>query len=201
MTVATEPRTLPFENGDMMSREEFHRLYSECPGLERVELIEGVVFLPSPIRFQGHTREQGLMFRWLADYADLHDGVVASLPTSVLLDDVNEPEPDVVLFRDGPGAFKDGYLAKAPELIVEIAASSASRDLHQKKDAYERNGVREYIVWRTRDEAIDWFRLVNGSYVLVAPGADEEIESVEFPGLRLDIRRMLAAVAEPGSSA
>jgi Uma2 family endonuclease len=115
----TRPR---LENGDVMTREEFHRLYSQCEGLERVELIEGVVYMPSPIRIEGHAREQKLMTRWLEAYEELHDGVEAMTPGSVLLDDDNEPEPDVMLYRLRPGRFEDGYLNGAPELVVEIAA-------------------------------------------------------------------------------
>ncbi len=39
------------ENGAVMTREEFHRLYAECEGYERVELIEGIVYMPSPIKW------------------------------------------------------------------------------------------------------------------------------------------------------
>lgn len=184
----TRPR---LENGDVMRREEFHRLYSECEELERVELIEGVVYMPSPIRVEGHAREQGLMLRWLQGYVDLHEGIEAVGPGSVLLDDLNEPEPDVMLYRLRPGRFEDGYLLGAPELAVEIAASSKSRDLHQKKQAYERNGVLEYIVWRTDDGVIDWFELREGAYVRRAPDATGVIESREFPGLRLAVNSML----------
>lgn len=183
--------SLPFENGDVMSREQFHRLYSACEGLERVELIEGVVYLPSPIRVKGHAEEQMLVLEWLAAYAAGKPSLRVSPPGSVFLDDDNEPEPDAMLYRETPDSYRDGYLAKAPELIVEIAATSAARDLHQKKAAYERNGVREYIVWRTRDEAIDWFRLIDGQYVMVEAGADRIIASAEFPGLRMDVAAML----------
>ena len=174
-----------------MTRQEFHRLYSECEELERVELIEGVVYMPSPIRFEGHAREQGLMLDWLSDYASRHPDVQYSPPGSVLLDDQNEPEPDAMLFRMSPGRIDDGYISGAPELVVEIAASSKSRDLHQKKRAYERNGVLEYIVWRTDDGAIDWFELRDGGYVARTPDGAGVIESREFPGLRLAVRSML----------
>lgn len=192
MTTAAATRNLPFDNGDNLSRAEFHRLYSACEGLEHVELIEGVVYLPSPTRFRGHSREQLLVLVWLDTYASKHSGLEASSPTSILLDDDNEPEPDAVLFREREDTYQDDYLAVAPELIVEIAASSAARDLHQKKAAYERNGVKEYVVWRTRDNAIDWFRLVDGHYQVVAPDAHGIIESAEFPSLRLDVPAMLA---------
>jgi Uma2 family endonuclease len=180
------------ENGDVMSREEFHRLYSECEELERVELIEGVVYMPSPIRFEGHAEEQALVMEWLAAYAARHSDVRWSPPGSVLLDDQNEPEPDAMLFRMRPNRLDDGYVLGAPELVVEIAASSKSRDLHQKKRAYERNGVLDYIVWRTEDGAIDWFDLRDGKYAERTPDADGVIESREFPGLRLPVKEMLA---------
>lgn len=183
---------MELENGAVMSRAEFHALYSECEGLERVELIEGVVYMPSPIRILGHSREQGLVLDWLSAYASEHPGVEHSPPGSVLLDDKNEPEPDAMLFRVTADRFEDGYMKGAPELVVEIAASSKSRDLHQKKRAYERNGVREYIVWRTVDKGIDWFQLRDGAYVTREPDADGLIASEVFPGLRLDVLAMLA---------
>jgi len=40
---------------------------------------------------------------------------------------------------------QDDYIEGAPELIVEIAASSAAYDLHDKQEAYRRNGVQEYL--------------------------------------------------------
>lgn len=184
--------TARLENGDVMSRREFHRLYSECEGLERVELIEGVVYMPSPIRIEGHAREQALMLMWLFAYTARHPDIECSPPGSVLLDDENEPEPDAMLYRLRPGRFDDGYLLGAPELVVEIAASSKSRDLHQKKRAYERNGVLEYIVWRTEDGVIDWFELRDGKYAGRLPSADGIIESRHFSGLRLAVNAMLA---------
>ncbi len=180
------------ENGDVMSRAEFHRRYSACPDLHRVELIEGVVYMPSPTRILGHADEQGLALDWLSAYAAAHPGVKHSPPGSIFLDDHNQPEPDAMLYRVTPDRYEDGYLAGAPELVVEIAASSASRDLHQKKAAYERNGVQEYIVWRTLDGAIDWFQLRDGRYERRDPGAEGIIASEVFPGLRLDVAAMLA---------
>jgi Uma2 family endonuclease len=176
-----------------MSRERFHALYRAGEGLERIELIEGVVFLPSPIKVQGHGHEHGLMIEWLSAYAARNPGrAVWSPPVTLLLDDDNEPEPDALLYRPDGARFRDGFLATPPELIVEIAASSVSRDLHQKKRAYQRNGVREYIVWRTLDRQIDWFQLRDGAYVQRAPDADGLIAGETFPGLRLDVAAMLA---------
>lgn len=188
-----------------MGREEFHRLFEDCEELERVELIEGVVYMPSPVKIEQHGRQSSLMFLWLGAYQVLHEGEVEAIDGgSVLLDERNEPIPDAMLYRLRPGRFEDGYLNGAPELIVEVANSSVSRDLHQKKEAYRRNGVLEYIVWRVKDGVIDWFQLRGGEYVLRSPDADGVIESEAFPGLRLDapaalandLKRVLAAVRE-----
>jgi Uma2 family endonuclease len=187
-TVAT--RTV-LENGAVMSRAEFHELYEQCEDLHRVELIEGVVFMPSPIMILGHADEQGLMLDWLSAYAALHPGVKHSPPGTVLMDDENEPEPDAMLYRVTANRYKGGYLDGAPELIVEIANSSKSRDMHQKKEAYRRNGVLEYIVWRVRDEAIDWFHLRDGEYERRTPDAEGVVESEVFPGLRLHVAAAL----------
>lgn len=180
------------ENGAVMGREEFHRLYAECPDFERVELIEGVVYLPSPIKIDGHAREHAIVLEWLAAYTLSRPDVEHAPPGSVLLDGRNEPQPDAMLYRLTPDRFESGYLLGAPELIVEVANTSHSRDLHQKKAAYERNGVREYIVWRTQDKALDWFQLADGAYVPRQPGDDGIIESAEFPGLRLNVTAMVA---------
>lgn len=205
-TLAEEVRTIrhpTLENGAVMSREEFHRLYSECPDFDRVELIEGVVYLPSPIKVDGHSREHRLVLSWLDHYVGDRTDIEWAPPGSVLLDATNEPQPDAKLYRLTPARFENGYLKGAPELIFEVANTSHSRDLHQKKAAYERNSVVEYIVWRTQDKVIDWFQLQDGAYAPRQPGPDGTIESREFPGLRLDVaamvslnrKRVLAALA------
>src|SRR5205085_1039208 len=80
----------------------------------------------------------------------------------------------------------DGYIERAPELVAEVAASSASIDLNAKLRVYRRNGVREYIVWRVLDRAIDWFVLRQGTFVRLDPEADGTLHSPTFPGLWLD---------------
>ena len=115
---------------------------------------------------------------------------------TVRLDLDNEPQPDALLCiaPEAGGAVDlsaDDYVQGAPELIVEIAASSAAIDLHDKLRAYRRNGVREYVVWRARDRRIDWFVLEDGEYRPLAAGRDGMLESRVFPGLRLAVDALL----------
>ena len=87
---------------------------------------------------------------------------------------------------------EDDYIEGAPELIVEIAASSASYDLHDKKQVYRRNGVQEYLVWRVLDQAFDWFVLQDGTYVSLPIDDDGILRSQVFPGLWLAVDHLLA---------
>lgn len=195
-TVFTEIEP-PLENGDRLSQPEFHRRYELHPELHHVELIEGIVYMPSPVRFIQHTEPQQMIQMWLGTYVLRHPGVRSGGPATVILDGDNEPEPDAILFFEpGSGAQVSfsprGYLLGAPELVVEISASSASIDLGAKLHAYQRNGVREYIVWSTLDERLHWFALRDGTFEPLLPDADGIIHSTVFDGLRLNVERLLA---------
>ncbi len=86
----------------------------------------------------------------------------------------------------------DGYVESAPELVAEVAASSASKDLHDKKHAYRRNGIQEYIVWQVFESTVSWFSLQDGEYVALIPNMSGIIESQVFPGLWLDVSALVA---------
>jgi Uma2 family endonuclease len=175
----------PLENGDRLTCREFERRYYAMPEVKKAELIEGVVYMASPLRFKPHAEPHGRLITWLGVYQ-----------ATVRLDIDNEPQPDGVLLispeRGGRARFsQDGYLEGAPELVVEIAASSVSIDLGDKKRAYRRNGAQEYIVWQVYDEKIDWFHLHEGDYVALLPDSQGVICSQVFPGLWLDVSAML----------
>src|SRR5205085_8776467 len=79
-----------------------------------------------------------------------------------------------------------------PELAIEVAASSAAYDLREKRRAYERLGVLEYIAWVASQRRLLWLELRDGRYVERAPDADGVIRSAVFPGLWLDVAALLA---------
>ena len=183
------------ENGDHLSRDEFHRRYLERPDIKKAELIDGVVYVPSPVRARQHGKPHAYVMTWLGTYVAQHPEIELLDNATVLIDSGIEVQPDALLWRPesgGPRLTDEGYIEGAPQLIVEIAASSVSYDLHTKKEAYRRNGVREYIVWRVLDAAIDWFRLEGDQYVPVQPDEHGIIKSEQFPGLHLSVERMLA---------
>jgi hypothetical protein len=179
------------EQGDHLTRDEFERRYDAMPTLKKAELIEGVVYMPSPVRLPEHGEPHGDMVIWLGSYKVQTKHVRLGDNATVKLDLDNEPQPDVLLFIEqiaGGQSHVDakGYINEAPELVAEIAASSVSYDLHEKLRVYRNSGVREYIVWRVQDAAIDWFVLRGGQYVQLQPQADGLLHSEVFPGLWLD---------------
>jgi len=187
----------PLENGDLLSRAEFERRYTAMLHLKKAELIEGIVYMASPLRFEPHAEPHANLIGWLWSYKIATPGVRLGDNPTVRLDLDNELQPDAVLLIDAQRGgqsrlSKDGYIEDAPELIAEIAASTASIDLHDKKRVYRRNGVKEYLVWQVMEERFDWFSLQDGEYISVAPNAEEIIRSQVFPGLWLAVSALLA---------
>jgi Uma2 family endonuclease len=185
-------KTLPvLENGDRLTRAEFERRYEAMPHLKKAELIEGVVYVPSPVRHRQHGSPHAHLISWLGLYAANTPGVEVGDNSSVRLDLDNEPQPDGLLFIDPAfgGQVRisaDGILEGAPELVAEVASSSVSYDLHAKLHVYRRNGVREYIVWRVLEGEIDWFVLRAGQYERMPLDANGLLRSEVFVGLWLD---------------
>ncbi len=182
------------EQGDTLTRDEFERRYDAMPELKKAELIEGVVYMPSPVRVNQHGSPHFSIIGCLFLYQANTPGVRGADNTSVRLDLDNEPQPDVVLFIDpkcGGQAHisDDDYIEGAPELVAEIAASTVSIDLNAKFQVYRRNGIREYVVWRVQDSAVDWFVLRGSQYQRLQP-AGGVYQSKVFPGLWLDVEAL-----------
>jgi Uma2 family endonuclease len=195
------------ESGDRLTRDEFHLRYCARPDIRRAELIMGVVFVSSPTRARQHGAPHGLVVAWLGAIVARTPGLRLAVEGTVYLDEFSEVQPDACLYWDPPRAGagrlnEDGYFEGPPLLVAEVAASSASYDLHDKKEAYRRASVPIYIVWRVLDGQIDWFELRGEQYVRIEPDERGLIASVVLPSLRLlvpamveeDYARVLAAV-------
>jgi Uma2 family endonuclease len=187
----------PLTNGDKLTRYEFERRYNAVSKPKKAELIEGIVYIMSAaLRFRSHGQPHGRILTWLGNYEAITPGVALGVEPTVRLDLDNEPQPDAVLIiiPEAGGQTRiseDDYIEGPPELVVEIAASSVAIDLHGKKQAYRRNGVREYIVWQVLDEKLSWFSLQEGEYLELAPNEEGVLQSRVFPGLWLAVNELL----------
>lgn len=192
---AREMRLPVLENGDRLTVNDFMRRYAGMPGIRKAQLIEGIVHMPSPVRADAHAEPDGLIQLWLGLYSIQHPELKVYPNATLIMDADNAVQPDAMLCsrpRSGGRVWLDekGYLHGSPELVCEIAASSASIDLHAKFQAYRRNGVQEYLVWLTEENTLRWFHLDDGNYAEQKAKA-ALLTSRIFPGLVLDTKALL----------
>jgi Uma2 family endonuclease len=190
-------RIPPLVHGEKMDADEFLRRYEVMDEDEKAELINGVVYMFNEfVSTQWHAAPDGLLQTWMGYYAVETPGVQNCPNATIQLGPKNVPQPDGVLVLApelGGKASIDGrgFLVGPIELAVEIAASSAHFDLGEKRDAYRKSGVQEYLIWCTKKETIDWWHLQIGEYVRFEPDEQGIIRSLVFPGLWLDTKALL----------
>ena len=184
------------ENGDHLTASEFLRRYEAMPEVKKAELIQGVVYMASPARTDGHANPDHMIQGWLWTYEAATPGVVGSSNPTIRFGADDVPQPDVALRllpeRGGKARINaKGQLAGAPELIVEIAASSAAYDANEKLETYRRFGVAEYILWLTEENRILWMALDDDEYRTLKPDDEGIVRSRVFPGLWMNVNAML----------
>lgn len=138
---ATIAPRITLHSGDVMSRTEFHDRYEHTAKGFKAELIDGVVFVASPVQLK-HSRPDNLFHGLLAFYEARTPGVESAANATVLLGPSDEVQPDSLLRvrpnyggRSKPATEATGdYVVGPPELVVEIANTSRSIDLHKKRD-------------------------------------------------------------------
>ncbi len=183
--------TPPKYNGQRMTAAEYA---SQPDDGYWYELIQGVVVLsPSPGRM--HQDIAGLIYFLLRSHIEAHSGgaggtLLYEVDVTLGADDVYRP--DLCYFAPGRLSPTDQRIEMVPDMIIEIVSvGSAARDLHAKRDAYERAGVREYIVVDPIGRRIIAFRRHGNQFIEAVAGQTLELETI--PGLSLDLARVRAA--------
>jgi Uma2 family endonuclease len=186
-------RTIPaLRAGQRMSVKEFLRRWEAMPELKFAELIDGVVYMPSPVTTD-HGRNDAWVVIWLGNYCAYTPGCeVGSQATWLMLR--SAPQPDAFLWvrpeKGGQSRVVGKYHVGAPELAAEVCLTSAAYDLGVKKGLYQAAGVREYVAVVVEQKQVLWHRLVRGKYKLCRPNSRGIFESEQFPGLCLDSRAL-----------
>ena len=194
LTARNPRKAIPLENGDRLTSAEFLRRYEAMPEIKKAEFIEGRVHIAPPVRAD-HAEADGLLHGWMGSYGVSRGDLKFYPNPTLILDADNTRQPDSVLCtapRRGGRVWlnEKGYLCGRPELVCEVAASSASIDLHDKLNAYRRNGIAEYLVWVVAERRIRWFALVEQEYVEMKERSGVVVSRV-FPKLALDVKAML----------
>ena len=184
----------PLRAGEQLSQEEFLRRWEALPSLKRAELIQGRVYLPSPVS-NPHKWLHSRIDAWLTVYADFTPGCRAgSDGTWLMLGDAPQPDVDLVILPDygGQSRITGLYSAGAPELAAEVSLSSKARDLGPKLELYREAGVQEYLTVMQPDSNVTWRYLDSGQYRAMEPDTTGVLRSRIFPGLWLDAPALFA---------
>src|SRR5437867_1956474 len=123
-----QPIIVQLENGERKDQKTFHTWYETTPEGFKAELIQGEVFMPSPLRLP-HSEHQAKVIFWSGYYEMDTPGTRVRDNATSIVDDESEPQPDAALVIDPEyggqsRVTEDDYAAGPPELIVEVAASS-----------------------------------------------------------------------------
>ncbi len=179
--------------GDNLTRDEFIEIWEQLPNIKFAELIGGIVYMSSPLRRE-HAKSDRRISTWLGNYEEATPGGEGgSNATAYIGDDAPQPDEYLAILQEcGGSSWSEEYLEGSPEFLAEISFSTASIDLHQKLDLYEREGVQEYLVVLVKSEQIRWHRLVDGKYRLIELDANGVYRSLVFPGLWLDSKALFA---------
>ncbi|MCB0117087.1 MAG: Uma2 family endonuclease [Caldilineaceae bacterium] len=177
----------PLQSGDRLGVAEFHQRYAQHPSIKKAELVEGVVYVSSPV-YTSHSKPHAQLVFWAGLYLAGTPSVQMGDNQSVRLDNDNEVQPDICLWQDNSvgkqiSVTQKGLLLGSPDLVIEVAASSAAYDLHQKLRVYQRSGVREYLVFVAYEQEARWFHLVDGEFQPITADDEGVLRSRLFPGL------------------
>ncbi len=196
LPTAIKPPPPPLRDGDRLDDAEYARRYWATDEKVKAELIEGVVYMASPITAEAHGDPHADLVFVIGMHRIHTPGTKASDNATVRLAPKNWPQPDASLriLASHGGTSKDGadgLLTGATEWAGEISNSSVHFDLKIKKAAYEKHGVQEYLVWRVEDRTIDWFTMESGEFVPLRSDAEGIRRSRVFPGLWLDAAALI----------
>ena len=122
MSISAPVSPPPLREGDRLTADEFLRRWEAMPDLEHVELLDGIVYMPSPIS-DNHEQPHDVLDRWLILYDESTPGCVRGLPATWRMSGRDVPEPDLTLRvlpeYGGQSRLEGKYRAGAPELVVE----------------------------------------------------------------------------------
>jgi Uma2 family endonuclease len=185
--------------GQRLDQPTFHARYEAMPPSTRAELIDGVVYMPSPVG-HAHGKANVPVIVWLSYYAEKTPGVEVLDNATTILGWKSEPQPDGLLRIlpecGGQTRNERGFVHGAPELVVEVARATRYVDLGPKLADYERAGVLEYVVHALEPDEVFWFGLENGALVERPIDSGGLFRSSVFHGLWLDPRALLVGDTE-----
>jgi len=154
--------------------------YCQWDDDERWEIIDGVPFNMAPAPITRHQRIKGWLYTKISNKLEGKKCIPFDAPIDVIFSKHDVVQPDILVVCD-PKKITEKNIQGAPDLIIEILSPSTSkRDRWTKKQLYERNGVKEYII-------VDGDGAFSEQYILQENGKYQEAIVIDFDE-RLEIQ-------------
>ncbi len=165
--------------------------YQHWPDSERWEIIEGEAYDMSPAPLIRHQNiVLNISYELKKSLGKKCPVFIA--PADVVFDEYNVVQPDVFAVCDR-NMITEKNIQGAPVLIIEVISPSTSlKDRREKKNLYERFGVKEYILVFPDDCTAERYVLKKGGY-----GAPEIFNwDEELPLASFDVKILLWEIFE-----
>ena len=147
------------------------------------ELIEGIAYALASPSFK-HQRIAGKLFRFLDEtIEDECKDCVVGIDTDYVIDDHTVVRPDVYVICEKV----ENRILKAPQIIFEVVSETTSeKDEGLKKELYEREGVKYYVLVYPELKKARIFKLEGGKYRKVFE-AIEDTYSFELENCKITL--------------
>jgi Uma2 family endonuclease len=167
---------------------------------ERLELIKGKIFKMSPAPNTSHQKILGKFHLEIGSFFKNHYCQAFLAPFDVRLAKKDQlvtdqkiytvVQPDLCVVCDEAKIDDRGCIG-APDLVIEILSpGNSKKEVDNKFDLYQESGVREYWIVQPGEKNVLIFQLnASGVFVGLKP-ATEELHSVIFPELSIDLKEI-----------
>jgi Uma2 family endonuclease len=173
----------------------YQRMVNELPAESRYEIINSQLHDMSPTPNSEHQRlSRELEFLLISFVKNNKLGEVFHAPFDTILDKQNVVQPDILFIaNDNLKIITKKCVEGVPDLLVEIISpSSYYRDQVEKKELYERFGVKEYWIIDPANRVIEIFILKENKYALHAFVAEEgKVASALLQGFEVSIHDII----------
>ena len=167
---------------------------------ERVQLIEGEIIVmppPSPPHSGTIIRSNRLLWSLAADQ------FLVCIQNPLHLDDVSEPEPDVMLVRSRADYYAAAHPTPADTFVVlEVSDSTLEFDRNRKAQIYGRAGVAQTLVLNLPEDCIENFTEPGpegyGRHTLHRRG--DKIRLIALPDVELAVEDLLPLLPAAGDT-
>lgn len=176
----------------------YKRLITELPAESQYELRNNnLIEMPAPKRI--HQIITGFIYRTLFHFSISRQlGEVYISPFDVIFDEGNTCQPDIIFIsKEQKQISKEEGIFGVPDLLVEVVSKgSVVRDYVEKKNDYEKFGVKEYWIIDPLSQTIIVNALIDGKYQVFSAVEEQGIaKSKLLEGFELNYEQVFVTIS------